>query len=81
MPWDVFIVIPGERKLYKYLHETFRGRGDVQVILERRSADRRRQSGDERVPERRHGDRRVRPHIDVRSLGVAMVRVRASEAG
>jgi hypothetical protein len=80
MPRDAFIVI-GEQTLYTYLCETFRRRDDVQVILERRSADRRRQSGDARAPERRHGDRRVRPHIDVRSLGVAMVRVRASDAG
>jgi rRNA maturation protein Nop10 len=69
------IVNRDHRNLYSYLKTAFSGEAGVQVIQERRSAERRGKSGKAPV-ERRRRDRRRRPEgeAEVRKYGVAVVR-------
>ena len=80
MACDLFIVASSERDLYEHLRETLRSHEDIEVIMDRRSGERRRPRSDAAVPERRCGERRRRPHIDaqIRSLGVAVILMRAN---
>jgi hypothetical protein len=70
---DVFIVSRADVALYEYLKAHFAGRPDVEVVLDRRTGDRRRR--DEVPPaERRTGGRRVRSvEGDLATLGFAVV--------
>ena len=69
------LIVSMERPdLYDYLRQRFETEATGQVLLDRRSGDRRRCSkGHE--PERRHADRRLRPGVDpeLKSLGFAIV--------
>ena len=69
------IVNRDHRELYTYLKAAFAGERGVQVIQERRMADRRRKSGTQPL-DRRRRDRRTRPagEAEVRKFGVAVVR-------
>lgn len=69
------IVNRDHRDLYSYLKTAFSGERGVQVIQERRTAERRGKSG-KAQPERRRRDRRKRPdgEAEVRKYGVAVVR-------
>jgi hypothetical protein len=73
---DLFIVSRGEPELYEYLRRRFAGREDVEVIMDRRVADRRHEALPHPVERRRQG----RPHgaveEDIRTLGFAVVLVR-----
>ncbi len=71
-----FIVATADQALYEYLTREFAGRPDVEVILDRRRGDRRRERL-ARTPERRTGDRRSRSRIDddLAVLGFAVIRV------
>jgi hypothetical protein len=68
----LFVIAPGETKLYDYLMRSFAGLAGVEVIMERRLRDRRRSSL--RVAhERRVRERRVREGESF-ALGFTMVR-------
>lgn len=60
---EMFIVGRDRPDLYRYLSQTFADAENVQVILDRRERDRRVSPG-QRIPERRHGERRARPSVD-----------------
>jgi hypothetical protein len=74
MPYDLFIVAKQDRPLYEYLTKQFADRTDVEVILDRREAQRR-QRAEPHDPERRRTDRRARSRIDadLEALGVAVL--------
>ena len=59
----LFIVSRGNAKLASELQQHFSGSASVQVVVDRRFGERRRQSADI-TPERRRADRRTRPHVD-----------------
>jgi len=71
-----FIVATVDQALYEYLSRKFAGRPDVEVILDRRRGERRRERL-ARTPERRRQDRRSRSRIDddLRILGFGVIRV------
>jgi hypothetical protein len=64
-PRYVFIVSRFDPALFEYLREHFADAAEVQVILDRRRAERRRHALTV-TPERRRADRRTRPEIDRR---------------
>jgi hypothetical protein len=59
----LFIVSRGNAKLAGELQQHFSGSASVQVVVDRRFGERRRQTADI-TPERRRADRRTRPHVD-----------------
>jgi hypothetical protein len=70
------VVKKGERYLHQYALRTFARRPYVQVIYDRREADRRRITSPTSL-ERRRTDRRARPWLDteIRERGAAMVKI------
>lgn len=64
MARHLFLVSRHEPRLYEYLVDRFRDDGNVEVILDRRRAERRSGSAHQ-GPERRRADRRFRPEIDL----------------
>jgi hypothetical protein len=60
---SMYIVARDHPELFAYLRDRFSGDGTVEVILDRRFAQRR-QGGAHRTPERRREDRRRRPEVD-----------------
>jgi hypothetical protein len=71
-----FIVATEDQALYEYLSRELAARSDVEVIIDRRRGERRR----ERLactPDRRTGDRRSRSRIDddLATLGFAVIPV------
>ena len=79
MGQHLFIVSRQQPDLYSYLTREFSGEPDVQVILDRRHADRRSRNGGSRLEhgERRHGQRREKPDVSgqLSTLGYAFVRI------
>ena len=73
----MFIVGRARPALYDSLGRTFADDDFVQVILDRRVAERRRRRARPRKPERRQGERRVRRETDtqLRARGYAVVGV------
>lgn len=73
---QLLIVARNRTKLYEYARRAFAGNETVQVMLDRRVAERR-QRGASTGPERRQGDRRGRFDVDnlLRALGWAIVLV------
>ncbi|MBI2156605.1 MAG: hypothetical protein HYU26_06865 [Candidatus Rokubacteria bacterium] len=71
----LFIVGRGRRPFYESLRRTFGGDDTVQVVLDRRVAERRRKRPARRKEDRRQADRRARRQIDrqIRSRGYAVV--------
>jgi hypothetical protein len=71
-----FIVATEDQALYEYLTREFAGRPDVEVIMDRRRGERRRERL-ARTSERRTGDRRSRSRIDddLGMLGFAVIPV------
>jgi len=67
----------GRRALYDSLGRTFADDDFVQVVLDRRVAERRRRRARPRKPERRRAERRAQPEIDeqLRTRGYAVVGV------
>jgi hypothetical protein len=63
MGHTMYIVARDHPELFAYLRDRFSGDGTVEVILDRRFAQRR-QGGAHRTPERRRADRRLRPEVD-----------------
>ena len=71
----LLIISRDEPKLYEYLKNHFAGRPDVDVVFDRRQAQRRRRA--ELAPlERRQAERRQHSvDADLASLGVAITRI------
>jgi len=70
---QLFIVARDREKLYEYVKRAFADNPTVQVVLDRRTGDRRRGSMP-RLPDRRRGDRRSRDVTgQLRALGWAIV--------
>jgi len=63
MARHLFIVARHDPYLADYLRERFSGESNVQVLLDRRRAERRR-TDSATVPDRRRGQRRSRPEAD-----------------
>jgi hypothetical protein len=59
----MYIVARDHPELFAYLRDRFSSDGTVEVILDRRFAQRRQRSSDY-TPDRRRADRRSRPEID-----------------
>ena len=74
---QILVVARDRQKLYEYAKRAFSGNASVDVILDRRSAERRRSQDRSGTPERRRGDRRLLLEIDnhLRALGWAVVRL------
>jgi hypothetical protein len=64
MARHIFLVSRHESRLYEYLLERFRDDGNVEVVLDRRRAERRRRP-EGQVPDRRRSDRRSRREVDL----------------
>ena len=74
MTTDLLVVARNQPVLYTYLKEDFASEGDVQVVMDRRVGERRR----DRLswePERRRADRRAYPDLrdKLTSIGFAVV--------
>lgn len=72
----VFVVAPGQRRLFESLTRTFAGDDSVQVVLDRRTGERRRR-GERPLADRRRADRRRRRDVEdkLASRGYAVVGV------
>lgn len=64
MARHLFLVARNEARLHEYLVERFRDDTNVEVILDRRRNERRRQAPYD-GPERRRADRRIRREVDL----------------
>jgi hypothetical protein len=75
MSREIFVVARDRPDLYKYLSQTFADADNVQVILDRRSGDRR--DAGESDAAQREADRRARPNVeqDLRSVGYAFITI------
>lgn len=62
----LLIVSRGQAQLYGYLAQTFGEDDALQVVLDRRFAERRRQRPDAHDPERRRGDSRSRADLETK---------------
>lgn len=77
MGTDLLVVAKTQPGLYAYLKEDFADDGDVEVIMDRRVGERRR-DGPPCARERRRSERRAGPDVrdKLTSIGFAVVRVR-----
>jgi hypothetical protein len=78
MAREIFIVARERPDLYRYLSQTFADADNVQVIWDRRDAERRTSDPDaRRQAERRGGERRRRPGVEseLRSVGYAFITI------
>jgi len=73
---QILIIARDEQRLYEYARRAFAGNPTVEVVLDRRRAERRR-ADRTRMPERRRGDRRLTLEVDehLRTRGWAVVRL------
>jgi hypothetical protein len=73
---QMLVIARDEQRLYEYARRAFAGNPTVEVVLDRRRAERRRADGT-RMPDRRRGDRRLTLEVDehLRTRGWAVVRV------
>jgi hypothetical protein len=73
---QVLVIARDRQKLYEYARRAFAGNPSVEVVLDRRRAERR-SSDRPSTPERRRGDRRLTLEVDehLRALGWAVVRL------
>lgn len=71
----ILVVARDRQALYEYASRAFAGT-TVEVVLDRRRAQRRRSADRPRMPERRRGDRRLTLEVDdhLRRFGWAVVR-------
>jgi hypothetical protein len=71
---QLFIVARDRRKLYEYVKQAFAGNPNVEVVLDRRTEERR-QDRNARIPDRRRTDRRAdrRTEEQLRAIGWAIV--------
>jgi len=73
---QLIVVARDQQRLYEYARRAFAGNPTVEIVLDRRRAERRRED-ELRTPERRRGDRRVTLEVDdrLRTTGWAIVRL------
>jgi len=73
---QILVVARDRQKLYEYAKRAFTGNPTVEVILDRRSAERR-SANRSSTPDRRRGDRRLMLEVDnhLRTLGWAIERL------
>ena len=72
---QILVIARDRQKLYEYARRAFAGNPTVEVVLDRRSGERRKADRSE-APDRRRGDRRVMAVEDhLRTLGWAIVRL------
>ena len=73
---DFLIVARNQHALYEYLKNDFEDDPEVQVVMDRRQGERRRQAEPWKA-ERRQTDRRVQPPMDdkLAEIGFVVVRV------
>lgn len=78
MGTDLLVVARTQPGLYAYLKEDFAGDDDVEVIMDRRVGERRRDRAP-CTPERRRSERRGGPDVrdKLTSVGFAVVRIQA----
>ncbi|PYN18706.1 MAG: hypothetical protein DMD76_28920 [Candidatus Rokuibacteriota bacterium] len=71
---ELFIVARDRSDLYRYLSQTFADAENVEVIFDRRSAERR-ELPTPNNPDRRRRERRTRPNVDeeLRTVGYAFL--------
>jgi hypothetical protein len=71
---ELFIVARDRSDLYRYLSQTFADAENVEVIFDRRAAERR-EAGTQPQPDRRRRERRSRPAVDeeLRTVGYAFL--------
>lgn len=73
---QIILVARDRERLFEYVKRAFAGNDTVQVLLDRRTGERRRSSAGERLPERRRGDRRRQDvSSQLRGLGWAVISV------
>jgi hypothetical protein len=77
MPREIFIVARDRPDLYRYLSQTFADAANVQVIWDRRAAERRVANTEARRPERRRAERRRRASVEqeLRTVGYAFISI------
>lgn len=83
MVTDLLIVARNQQALHTYLKQDFANDDDVEVIVDRRTRDRRRAPGEGVAHERRRGaDRRRHPDLreKLTTVGFAVVRLDAPPA-
>ncbi len=74
-PRQIILVARDRERLFEYIKRAFAGNETVEVLLDRRTGERRRSSGS-RLPDRRRGDRRRHDvSSQLRGLGWAIVAV------
>lgn len=74
-PRQIILVARDRERLFEYIRRAFAGNETVEVLLDRRTGERRRSPGS-RLPERRRGDRRRQDvSSQLRGLGWAIVAV------
>jgi hypothetical protein len=73
---QLIVIARDQPRLYEYARRAFAGNPTVEVVLDRRRAERRRDE-ESRAPERRRGDRRLTLEVDdrLRTVGWAVVRL------
>lgn len=73
---QLIVIARDQPRLYEYARRSFAGNPTVEVVLDRRRAERRRDE-QSRAPERRRGDRRLTLEVDdrLRTVGWAIVRL------
>jgi hypothetical protein len=73
---QLIVIARDQQRLYEYARRAFAGNATVEVVLDRRRGERRRDD-QSRAPERRRGDRRVTMEVDerLRTMGFAIVRL------
>jgi hypothetical protein len=78
---QLFVIARDRRKLYEYVKQAFAGNPNVEVVLDRRTGERRQDRG-ARIPDRRGTDRRAdrRTEDQLRALGWAIVLQDLSQA-
>jgi hypothetical protein len=77
MSREIFVVARDRPDLYRYLSQTFADADNVQVILDRRDADRRGPGAARPRSERRGGERRTRAGAEheLRTVGYAFITI------
>ena len=74
---DILVVAKNQPGLFEYLRQDFSEDPDVQVVIDRRSGDRRQRAQAWTAERRRQSDRRRHPALDekLQSIGFAVVKV------
>jgi len=75
LPRLLYVVRRDQQSLYDYLRQSFAGEPDVEIVLDRRWAERRFRERAAASWERRNGERRLREKTqrDLHDLGYAIV--------